>query len=404
MSTSHRSEGSALREELEKVWANLPGWGALAAVNHTSVGLRFIITGGVFFMIGGILAMLMRTQLALPEQNIVHARLYNQLFTMHGTIMMFLFAIPILEGLAVYLIPKMIGARDLVFPRIGAFGYYCYLFGGIIILFSLFMGVAPNSGWFMYTPLSSSTYAPGPGSDVWLLGVTFVEISALSAGIELVASILRSRTNGMTLGTMPIFCWYILGMGLMIVFGFPPLILASILLELERSVGMPFFSVEGGGDPLLWQHLFWLFGHPDVYIIFSARRRGGIYHFAGVRTAASGGLSLGRSVHYRYGIYQLRIVGPPHVYRGNPATGTGFLLRRQHVGGGAHGYSNFCLAGHPLDGKGYFGVTHVMDIGIFVHLCGRRSDRRNAGPGAIQLASSRYPLCGGPYADRKSVV
>lgn len=268
MSTNHRSEGSALREELEKVWANLPGWGALAAVNHTSVGLRFIITGGVFFLIGGILAMLMRTQLALPEQNIVHAELYNQLFTMHGTIMMFLFAIPILEGLAVYLIPKMIGARDLVFPRIGAFGYYCYLFGGIIILFSLFMGVAPNSGWFMYTPLSSSTYAPGPGSDVWLLGVTFVEISALSAGIELVASILRSRTKGMTLGTMPIFCWYILGMGLMIVFGFPPLILASILLELERSVGMPFFSVEGGGDPLLWQHLFWLFGHPDVYIIF----------------------------------------------------------------------------------------------------------------------------------------
>src|SRR5690625_4800674 len=243
-------------------------WLTLAAVNHTSVGLRFIITGGVFFLIGGILAMLMRTQLALPEQNIVHAELYNQLFTMHGTIMMFLFAIPILEGLAVYLIPKMIGSRDLVFPRIGAFGYYCYLFGGIIILFSLFMGVAPNSGWFMYTPLSSSTYAPGPGSDVWLLGVTFVEISALSAGIELVASILRSRTNGMTLGTMPIFCWYILGMGLMIVFGFPPLILASILLELERSVGMPFFSVEGGGDPLLWQHLFWLFGHPDVYIIF----------------------------------------------------------------------------------------------------------------------------------------
>src|SRR5690625_2019973 len=167
MSTSHRSEGSALREELEKVWANLPGWGALAAVNNTSVGLRFIITGGVFFLIGGILAMLMRTQLALPEQNIVHAQLYNQLFTMHGTITMFLFAIPILEGLAVYLIPNMFGARDLVFPRIGAFGYDCYLFGGIIILFSLFMGVAPNSCWFMYTPPSSSTYAPGPGSDVW---------------------------------------------------------------------------------------------------------------------------------------------------------------------------------------------------------------------------------------------
>src|SRR5690625_5345831 len=116
---------------------------------------------------------------------------------MHGTIMMFLFVIPILEGLAVYLIPKMIGARDLVFPRIGAFGYYCYLFGGIIILFSLFMGVAPNSGWFMYTPLSSSTYAPGPGSDVWLLGVTFVGLSALSAGVGLVGWIFRMSVSGM---------------------------------------------------------------------------------------------------------------------------------------------------------------------------------------------------------------
>lgn len=268
MSTNHSRDGRDQSQQLEEIWANLPGWGALAAVNHTSIGLRFIITGGVFFLIGGLLAMLMRTQLALPEQDILHAELYNQIFTMHGTVMMFLFAIPILEGFAVYLIPKMIGARDLVFPRISAFGYYCYLFGGIILLFSLFVGIAPNAGWFMYTPLSSSTYAPGPGSDFWLLGVTFVEISAMTAGVELVASILRGRTNGMTLGTMPIFCWYILGMGLMIVFGFPPLILASILLELERSVGMPFFAVEGGGDPLLWQHLFWLFGHPDVYIIF----------------------------------------------------------------------------------------------------------------------------------------
>ena len=221
MSINRNGDSADLRQKLEEIWANLPGWGTLAAVNHTSLGLRFIVTGGVFFLIGGILAMLMRTQLALPEQDIVHADLYNQLFTMHGTVMMFLFAIPILEGFAVYLIPKMIGARDLLFPRISSFGYYCYLFGGIIILFSLFIGSAPDSGWFMYTPLSSSAYTPGLGSDFWLLGVTFVEISAMTAGIELIVSILRGRTNGMTLGTMPIFCWYILGMGLMIVFGFP---------------------------------------------------------------------------------------------------------------------------------------------------------------------------------------
>lgn len=261
-------DGQTLHRHLMKVWDNWPGWGTLAAVNHTSIGLRFLITGLVFFIIGGVLAMLIRTQLALPEQSIVDVRTYNQLFTMHGTIMMFLFAIPALEGLAVYLIPKMIGARDLVFPRLSSFGYYCYLFGGMIVLAGLFLGIAPDSGWFMYTPLSSQEYAPGPGSDFWLLGITFVEISAVAAGVELTVSILRSRAPGMTLGRMPLFCWYILGMALMIVFGFPPLILASIMLELERAAGLPFFIPEAGGDPLLWQHLFWLFGHPEVYIIF----------------------------------------------------------------------------------------------------------------------------------------
>lgn len=263
------SSGHAqLVRELNRVWANLPGWGSLAAVNHSTVGLRFMCTGMIFFLIGGMLAMLMRSQLALPGQTLLTADFYNQAFTMHGTVMMFLFAIPVLEGLAIYLIPKFIGARDLVFPRVSSLGYYCYLFGGVIIMSSLFLGIAPDSGWFMYTPLSSSTYSSGPGSDFWLLGITFVEVSAVSAGIELTVSILRTRTPGMTLSQMPIFCWYILAMALMIVFGFPPLILASILLELERAAGMPFFDVAAGGDPLLWQHLFWLFGHPEVYIIF----------------------------------------------------------------------------------------------------------------------------------------
>ncbi|WP_372627063.1 cytochrome c oxidase subunit I [Arsukibacterium sp.] len=268
--TDNTSGASAqeIGRRLHQIWANLPGWGSLAAVNHGTIGLRFMVTGLFFFLVGGVLAMLLRSQLALPEQQLVSAETYSQLFSMHGTVMMFLFAIPVLEGLAIYLIPKMIGARDLVFPRLSALGYYCYLFGGIIILSSLLLGIAPASGWFMYTPLSSSEFAPGPGSDFWLLGITFVEISAMSAGIELTVSILCSRARGMTLSRMPLFCWYILVMALMIVFGFPPLILASILLELERAASMPFFTVAAGGDPLLWQHLFWLFGHPEVYIIF----------------------------------------------------------------------------------------------------------------------------------------
>ena len=257
-----------LHQKFEKIWGNLPGWGQLAAVNHTSVGRRFMVTGAVFFIIGGLLAMMLRTQLALPAQDILNPNVYAQVFTMHGTVMMFLFAIPILEGMAIYLIPKLIGTRDLVFPRISSLGYYCYLFGGIIIMSSLLLGIAPDSGWFMYTPLSGSEFSPGPGSDFWLLGITFVEISAVSAGVELTVSILRTRAPGMTLSKMPIMAWYILAMSLMIVFGFPPLILASIMLELERAAGMPFFEVAAGGDPILWQHLFWLFGHPEVYIIF----------------------------------------------------------------------------------------------------------------------------------------
>src|SRR5690606_31067415 len=217
-------------------------------------------------LIGGVLSMLMRTQLALPEQDIIGPELYNQLFTMHSTLMMFLFAIPVLEGVAMYLIPKMIGARDLPFPRVGAMGYYCYLFGGLIILSSMALSIAPDSGWFMYTPLRSSTYSPGPGSDFWLLGITFVEISSVSGAIELLVATLRTRSNGMSLTRMPILCWYFMVMALMIIVDFPPLFLASILLELERAAGFAFFEVPGGGVPLLCQHLFCLFGHPEVYI------------------------------------------------------------------------------------------------------------------------------------------
>ena len=268
MSEGIAEHNQARHQRLDRVWSYRPGLGAFAAVNHTTIGLRFLMTGVMFFLIGGLLAMLIRTQLALPNQDIVGPHLYNQLFTMHGTVMMFLFAIPVLEGAAIYLIPKMIGARDLVFPRLSALGYYCYLFGGLIILSSLLLNIAPDAGWFMYTPLSSIEYSPGPGSDFWLIGITFVEISAVSAGVELIVSILRTRAPGMSLNRMPIFCWYILAMSFMIVFGFPPLILGSILLELERAAGFVFFKVDAGGDPLLWQHLFWLFGHPEVYIIF----------------------------------------------------------------------------------------------------------------------------------------
>ncbi len=258
-----------LHRRLSRVWANDPGWwGHVTAVNHTTLGLRFMGTALVFFLVGGVLAMLIRAQLATHDGAFLDTELYNQIFTMHGSIMMFLFAIPMLEGLAIYLLPKLLGTRDMAFPRLTALGYWCYLFGGLIMLTALLFGVAPRDGWFMYTPLSGATYSPGINADVWLLGVTFVEISALCAAVEITVTILRQRAPGMKLTEMPLFAWYMLGTSVMMLVGFPPLILASVLLEIERAFDWPFFAVARGGDPLLWQHLFWLFGHPEVYIIF----------------------------------------------------------------------------------------------------------------------------------------
>ena len=257
-----------LHRELAAIWGTGPGLRRLAAVNHSIIGMRMMITSFVFFAIAGVLGMLTRVQLATPKGDFMDPETYNQVFTMHGSMMLFLFAIPMVESFAVYLTPKILGTRDFAFPRLTAYGYWCYLFGGTILTVALIAGVAPNSGWFMYTPLSSNLYTPGVNADVWLLGVTFVEISALSLAMEIVVSILKMRAPGMSLDRMPIFGWYILVTAMMMIVAFPPLILGSILLEVERAFGLPFFDPTRGGDALLWQHLFWLFGHPDVYIIF----------------------------------------------------------------------------------------------------------------------------------------
>ncbi len=308
------------RRELTRLFSTAPGLGRLAAVNHSVIGLRFMLVAAMFFILGGLLAMLLRAQLAIPGNEFLDNEAYSQIFTMHGTVMMFLFAIPLIEGLALYFIPKYLGARDLSFPRLSAFGFWCYLFGGLILLGSMFAGVAPDTGWFMYTPLSGREFTPGINADVWLIGVTFVEVSAIAFGIELVATVLKVRTAGMSLGRMPLFGWYILITALMMVIGFPPLILASVLLEIERAFGWPFFDVALGGDPLLWQHLFWLFGHPEVYIIFLpaaatvsmmiptfSRRPLAGYHWVVGAIIATGFISFGLWVHHMF------TVGIPHL-------------------------------------------------------------------------------------------
>src|SRR5690606_25144915 len=192
----------------------------------------------------------------------------NQIFTMHGTVMMFLFAVPVVEAVAVFLLPAMLAARDLPFPRLGTFAFWAYAVGGIIFFLSLFFDLAPDSGWFMYPPLSSFQFSPGINNDFWLLGIGFIEISAIAGAIEILVGVLLTRAPGMTLGRLPIYAWAMLVFAGIVIFAFPVLIVGTLLLELERSFHWPFFIADKGGDPLLWQHLFWFFGHPEVYIIF----------------------------------------------------------------------------------------------------------------------------------------
>lgn len=254
--------------ELKRVWAPPKGWRTITAVNNTQIGIFYIGTAFLFFILAGILALLMRTQLAVPENTFLSQDVYNQIFTMHGTMMMFLFAVPAVEAAGVLLLPQMLAARDLPFPRLSAFAFWAYFVGGLIFFCSLFFDLAPRGGWFMYPPLTSSEYSPGDNADFWLLGIGFIEISAIAGAIEIVVGVLRTRAPGMTLGKMPIFAWTMLIFAGMVIFAFPAVILATMLLELERAFGWPFFIAAKGGDALLWQHLFWFFGHPEVYIIF----------------------------------------------------------------------------------------------------------------------------------------
>jgi cytochrome c oxidase subunit I+III len=214
-----------------------------------------------------VLALIMRTQLALPSGELVGPDLYNQLFTMHGTTMMFLFAVPAVEAISVYLLPNMQAARDLPFPRLSAYSFWAYLIGGLVFFGTIFVGLSPRGVWFMYPPLTSQ-YSPGDSADFWLLGIGFIEISAIAGAIEIIVGVLRTRAPGMSIDKLPVYSWAMLVVAVMIVIGFPAIILATLLLELERSFDWPFFIAERGGDPLLWQHLFWFFGHPEVYIIF----------------------------------------------------------------------------------------------------------------------------------------
>jgi cytochrome c oxidase subunit 1 len=258
-----------LRQQLEKTWyvpTGLIGW--LSVVDHRSVARRYIVTAFAFFVFAGLLAVLMRIQLAVPNNHFLGPDLYNQVFTTHGTMMMFLFAVPVMEAMGVYLVPLMIGARNIAFPRLNTYSYFVYLAGGVMLTVTMLLNTAPDAGWFAYVPLSGPDYSPGKRSDFWAQLITFTEVSGLAVSVELVATIFKTRAPGMSLNRMPLFVWAMLVTAFMVIFSMPSVVTASSFLLLDRLVGTHFYNPAEGGDSLLWQHLFWFFGHPEVYIIF----------------------------------------------------------------------------------------------------------------------------------------
>ncbi len=257
------------RARLEATWSDPRGFlGWFMQVNHRSIGKRFILTAFVFFLLGGILAAVMRLQLARPGSHVVSADLYDQLFTIHGSTMMFLFAVPVMEALAVYLVPLMVGTRNIAFPRLNAYGYYLYLFGGIMLWAGFALHIGPDRGWFAYVPLSGPQFSPGKRVDFWAQMITFTEVSALVVAVEIVTTVFKLRAPGMSLNRIPLYVWSMLVTSFMIIFAMPAIAYASTALIMDRLIGTHFFNPAEGGDALLWQHLFWFFGHPEVYIIF----------------------------------------------------------------------------------------------------------------------------------------
>jgi cytochrome c oxidase subunit I+III len=258
-------------EQLERVWSRpkgLLGW--LVTTNHKDIGKRYIVTAFIFFLCGGLLAALMRLQLMKPENSFLGPDLYNQFFTVHGTTMMFLFAVPIMEGMGIYLVPLMLGTRNVPFPRMNTFGYYIYLLGGILLFVSLFLNVGPDAGWFAYVPLSGPQYSPGKRVDIWSQMITLTEIAALVGAVEIITAVFKHRAVGMSLNRIPMFVWAQVVTSFMVIFAMPSIMLASGVLAMDRlaHVNTHFFNPAEGGDALLYQHLFWFFGHPEVYIIF----------------------------------------------------------------------------------------------------------------------------------------
>ncbi|WP_376779257.1 cytochrome c oxidase subunit I [Agrobacterium pusense] len=258
-----------MESALETTWGSSRGfWGAIGTVDHKVVARRYIVTAFVFLILGGLLALVMRLQLATPEARFIDPDRYNQIFTMHGANMMFLFAVPVMEAMAVYFVPLMVGTRNIAFPRLNAYSYWVFLVGGLLLWVSFVMDSAPDVGWFAYVPLAGPEYGAGKRADIWAQMITFTELSALSIAVEIVVTVLKQRAPGMSLDRIPLLVWAMVVMAFLVIIAMPAIMFASSTMIMDRLVGTHFYNPAEGGDVLLWQHVFWFFGHPEVYIIF----------------------------------------------------------------------------------------------------------------------------------------
>lgn len=352
---------------LAETWKTPVGlWGALSTVDHKVIGRRYIFTAFVFLALGGVLAALMRIQLAQPEARLLGPDRYNQIFTMHGANMMFLFAVPVMEAMAVYLVPLMVGTRNIAFPRLNAFSYWIYLAGGALLWIAFALDMGPDVGWFAYVPLSGPQYGAGKRADIWAQMITFTELSALAVAVELVVTIFKQRAPGMTLDRIPVFAWAMLVTSFLVIMAMPAIVVASTSLILDRLVGTHFFNPAEGGDVLLWQHLFWFFGHPEVYIIFLpaagmvstmiepfARRPAFGYLALVMALIATGILSFGLWVHHMF-------------VAGLPRLGESFFTASSMTIAIPAGIQVFCWLATLWDGTLVFKTPLLFIIGFIV--------------------------------------
>lgn len=239
----------------------------LTTVDHKKIGILYFAAGGFFFLLGGLEAILIRLQLIRPENDFVSAQTFNELLTMHGTTMIFLAAMPLLFGLMNVIVPLQIGARDVAFPFVNALGFWTFLFGGLVVNVSWLIGGAPDAGWTSYTPLATNQFSSGLGVDAYTLGLQIAGIGTLVGGINFLVTIINMRAPGMSFMRMPLFTWTTFVMSLLILFAFPALAVGIVLLTFDRIFGANFFEIASGGNSILWQHIFWIFGHPEVYIL-----------------------------------------------------------------------------------------------------------------------------------------